>query len=339
MSKSILRYSLIVFYTIFLFSCKYSNNASENQSTETETATQAIVKAPEFSQDSAYKFTEKQVSFGPRVPGSSASQKCGDWLVKKFKEYKLDVTEQKFNAVLYNGKSVPSRNIIASYNPGAAKRLIFASHWDSRPYGDKDKSVKNKAIDGANDGASGVAVILEMARIISMDSLNIGVDFILFDSEDWGAPQDFTGDVKHEYGGYCLGSEYWSKNLHKTGYSAYFGILLDMVGAKDATFQKEGVSVAVAPSIVQNVWNTASQLGFSNYFVESTGSQITDDHVPVNTIAKIPMIDIIDTRNTDNLFFEHHHTMQDNMSNIDKNTLKAVGQTMLQVLYNETTEM
>lgn len=339
MNKRLIRYSLIVFYVLFLFSCKKSNNTSESQTTATENTTQASIKAPAFSADSSYFFTEKQVSFGPRVPGTQASVKCGDWLVKKFKEYKLEVTEQKFNAVLYNGKTVPSRNIIASYNPKAAKRIILASHWDSRPFGDKDKSVKNKPIDGANDGASSVAVLLEIARVISKDSLDLGIDFILFDSEDWGAPEGYTQEIKHEYGGWCLGSEYWAKNLHKPNYSAYYGILLDMVGAKGATFPKEGLSAMVAPSIVQNIWNAAGSLGFSNYFVENTGAQITDDHVPVNTIAKIPMIDIIDMRNTENLFFEHHHTMQDNMESIDKNTLKAVGQTILQVLYNETAEI
>lgn len=339
MYKNVLKYSFIIFYVLFIFSCKKSNNTSESQSTESENTTKVVKNAPAFSADSAFLFTEKQVAFGPRVPGTAASQKCGDWLVKKFKSYNLEVTEQKFNAVLYNGKSVPSRNIIASYNPKAAKRIILASHWDSRPFGDKDKTIKNKAIDGANDGASSVAVLIELARIISADSLNFGIDFILFDSEDWGVPNDYTGDVKHEYSGYCLGSEYWAKNPHKVGYTAYFGILLDMVGAEGATFKKEGLSMQAAPSVVQKVWNTASQLGFSNYFIEAYLQGLTDDHAPVNTIAKIPMIDIIDTRNTDNLFFDHHHTMQDNMSIINKNTLKAVGQTMIQVLYNESTEM
>jgi glutaminyl-peptide cyclotransferase len=324
---------LIVSITTF-YACRNGEKTTDNTSTATET-TQAQIPAPTFLADSAFHFIEKQVAFGPRIPGTLASLNCGKYLIKKFKSYGFEITEQKFTAILYNGKSVASKNIIATYNPKASKRIVLAAHYDSRPFADKDLSNKTKAIDGANDGASGVGVLLEIARIISKDSLALGIDFVLFDTEDWGSPQDYTAEVKHPYGGYCLGSEYWSKNLHKAGYSAYYGILLDMVGAPNALFRKDQLSTQVAPSVAANIWDVAASLGFSNYFSNEEGGSITDDHVPVNVNAKIPMIDIIDNRPTNNLFFEHHHTTKDDIKTIDKNTLRAVGQTLIQVLYNE----
>ena len=334
-TKGIILASALLLIGIF-YACRNTSDQTSETTTDTPETTTKLVSTPIFSADSAFHFVEKQVAFGPRVPGTAASASCGKYLISKFKAYGCQVTEQKFTAVLYNGKTVASKNIIATYNPTAAKRILLAAHYDSRPYGDKDLSIKNKPIDGANDGASGVAVLLELARLISADSLALGVDFILFDTEDWGPPQDYTAEVKHQYGGYCLGSEYWSNNLHVKGYSAFYGILLDMVGAPNALFRKDQLSMEAAPSIASNVWDVAATLGFSNYFSSEQGGGITDDHSPVNTIAKIPMIDIIDNRPTENLFFEHHHTLKDNLSTIDRNTLRAVGQTLLQVLYNES---
>ncbi len=319
-----------------IYACRNTEQSSETSTSQSTENAAKLVTSPIFSADSAFHFVEKQVAFGPRVPGTSASLNCGKYLINKFKSYGLEITEQKFTAVLYNGKTVASKNIIAAYNPKATKRILLAAHYDSRPFADKDLSNKTKAIDGANDGASGVAVLLEMARLISKDSLALGVDLILFDTEDWGSPKDYTVEVKHPYGGYCLGSEYWSKNLHKPGYSAYYGVLLDMVGAPNAQFRKEAYSMQFAPSIASNIWDVAATLGFSNYFSSEQGDTITDDHVPVNLNAKIPMIDIIDTRPTDNTFFEYHHTTKDDIKTIDRNTMRAVGQTLLQVLYNES---
>lgn len=300
--------------------------------------TKPSVIAPAFNADSAYNYVAEQVAFGPRVPNTVAHKKTASWIINELKESGLDVTEQDFKATTYDNKTLDAKNIIASYNPMATKRILLAAHWDSRPFADKDDERKNEAIDGANDGGSGVAVLLEIARTIANAETKptVGIDFIFFDAEDWGTPEGYTGTTDLEYGGYCLGSTYWSKNLHKPNYSAYFGILLDMVGAKEATFRQEGYSMQIAPSVVQNVWNTASQLGFSQFFVnEKMDGGITDDHVPVIQNAKIPMIDIIDLKRTENTFFAGHHTHDDDMTVIDKNTLKAVGQTVLQVLYQE----
>jgi len=321
---------------LLLFSCRKTEKTEETSAPE-EIVT--AVAVPAFSPDSAYAYIEKQVSFGPRVPGSAAQRKCADWMSAQFRSFGYEVTEQKFTGVLYDKKTVPGINLIASYKPEASKRILLAAHWDSRPISDHDPNVKNKPIDGANDGASGVGVLIEIARNLVKDSATVGVDFILFDVEDWGAPDSFTGDLSHTAysGGYCLGSEYWSKNLHQPGYSAFYGILLDMVGASGAQFHHEEYSFYFAPTIVSKVWSTASQLGFGKYFINQKGGGVTDDHVPVNEHAKIPMIDIIDYRMDPGSagFFPHWHTTADNLGNIDKQTLKAVGQTVMHVVYQE----
>lgn len=319
---------------VFFSSCRKAEKTEEAEAPE-ETVTVAV---PEFSADSAYAYIEKQVSFGPRVPGSPAQRKCADWMSAKFKSFGYEVTEQKFTGLLYDKTTVPGINLVASYKPEASKRILLAAHWDSRPLSDKDPGQKNKAIDGANDGASGVGVLMEIARNLVKDSAGVGVDFVLFDVEDWGAPDSYTGDASHTtYGGWCLGSEYWSKNPHKPSYSAYYGILLDMVGAPGAQFFYEDTSFQVAGSILSLVWKTASRLGYGKYFINERMGGITDDHIPVIQNLGIPMIDVIDYRmdGKGGSFFPHHHTLNDNMNTIDKQTLKAVGQTVMHVVYQE----
>lgn len=317
----------------------------QNQSDQTQTDQPVTVSAPPFNADSAYAFIEKQLSFGPRVPNTPAHVQTGDYLVAKFKEYGCQVTEQPFVATAWDGKKYNARNIIASINPQAAKRIFISSHWDSRPFADNDSlpANKTKPVPAANDGASGVAVMLELARAVQQANAKpgVGIDLICFDVEDLGdgdkAQKDFEKESGNQvdYLGYGLGSRYWAKHLHKPGYSAYYGILLDMVGGKNATFPKEGYSMQFGPTIVNNIWQTASRLGYSQYFIDAPGGQITDDHVAPNTIAKIPTIDIIQLNTQTGGFFPAHHTTQDDMRHIDRATLKAVGQTLLQVLYNE----
>jgi glutaminyl-peptide cyclotransferase len=331
-NKSVLLFIVSIFLA---YGCK--NNSKESTAT---VETKPTVTAPSFNADTAYSYVAEQVAFGPRVPNTAAHKKTASWIINELKESGLEVTEQDFKATTYDGKTLDAQNIIASYNPSAQKRILLAAHWDSRPFADQDDERKTGAIDGANDGASGVAVLLEIARTIAAAEVKptVGIDFIFFDAEDWGAPDGYEGANNLEYGGYCLGSAYWSKNLHKPNYSAYFGILLDMVGAKGATFRHEGYSMQVAPSVVKNVWKTASNIGYSQVFVNEKmagGGSITDDHLPVIQNAKIPMIDVIDTKTGDDTFFEAWHTHDDDMDIIDKNTLKAVGQTVLQVLYQE----
>jgi Zn-dependent M28 family amino/carboxypeptidase len=296
-----------------------------------------IVETPDFKADSAYAFIEKQVQFGPRVPGSEASQNTLKFLVAKLKSYGWTVTEQPFTAFRYDGKKLQGTNIIAQFQPAIAKRILLSSHWDARSIADKDSVRKNEPIDAANDGASGVGVLLEIARNLHETKKKpaVGVDIVLFDLEDHGEPDDYTGE--HKPNSWALGSQHWAANLVPANYRPYYGILLDMVGGKGAMFPHEGTSMQYAPGIVRSIWATAAELGYSNLFVDQDAFGISDDHTAVNEIAKIQMIDMIDLRavNGGFEFGSFHHTHADNLANIDKSTLKAVGQTLLQVLYRE----
>ncbi|MDO8366089.1 MAG: M28 family peptidase [Saprospiraceae bacterium] len=295
--------------------------------TETPRPNIPQIKVPDFNPDSAFLFVKKQVDFGPRAPNTPAHQKCAAWLVKEFKRYGFVVIEQKLQAPYYKGGTFNGVNIIAQYKPELQKRILIAAHWDSRNEADKDTKDVNKPIDGADDGASGVGILLELARTLHNNPMDMGVDLICFDLED-------NGDDKGAQDTWCLGSQYWAKNLHRPNYSPYSAILLDLVGAKGARFYKEGFSRDVAPQTVEKVWNKAHSLGYGEYFVHENRGPITDDHLFVIRGAQIPMIDIISTPNEgDHPFGAHHHTHNDNINIIDKKVLKAVGQTMTAVIY------
>jgi len=311
---------------------------STSRSTDNTTSTApTIVPSPDFMADSAYAYIAKQVAFGPRIPNSAAQIACRDWLAAELKRHGWIVSLQAFSANRYDGLKMKGYNIVAQYNPSAAKRILLAAHWDARSIADKDSVRQKEPIDAANDGASGVGVLLEIARQITAATSkpNVGIDIVLFDLEDHGEPHDFTGNSSPT--SWALGSQHWAANLMPAGYKPYYGILLDMVGAKGALFPHEGSSMQYAPGIVRSIWATASDLGYSNYFLDEDAFGISDDHTAVNEVAKIQMIDIIDLRpmNGGYEFGSYHHTHQDNLQIIDKATLKAVGQTLLQVLYRE----
>lgn len=321
----------------------YKNADSKVQNIEeTEEVAKVNPVGPSFNADSAYAFTKAQCDFGPRDMNSRRHDLCGEWIVSKFKEYGCKVTTQTAMLAGYDGTKLRSRNIMASINPEATTRILLCAHWDSRPWADNDPDSANwrKPILAANDAASGVAVMLELARIIGRSkdekafNKQLGIDFVCFDAEDWGTPQ--WADVADNADSWALGAQYWSKNLPQ-GYEARYGILLDMVGGVGAKFYREGMSMQYAPEIVKKVWRAAREVGFGSYFPKEDGGVITDDHVPVNQFAKIPTIDIIpyyaDCQQSS--FGPTWHTLADNMENIDKNTLKAVGQTLVQVIYKE----
>lgn len=290
------------------------------------------VAVPTFNADSAYVNIQKQVDFGPRVPNTAGHSKCAAWLSNEFKRYGMTVIEQKFQAQHYKGTTFNCVNIIGQYKPELPNRILLAAHWDSRFMADQDTKNTNKPIDGADDGGSGVGVLLEMARILEANPVDIGVDFVLFDAEDQGNDSDDGQDNSRTW---CLGAQHWAKNTHIPGYSPMFGILLDMVGGKNPKFAREGLSRTFAPAIVDKVWNTAASLGYSNAFVPEDGAAITDDHYFVIQLARIPMIDIISRPGeTKSGFVKHWHTHADDMSAIDKTTLKMVGQTVTAVVYN-----
>jgi hypothetical protein len=293
------------------------------------------VHVPQFNADSAYYFVEKQVSFGPRVPNTQAHRECGDWLVKTMQGYADTVYQQTMRLRAYDGTILNARNIIGVFQPQKRNRILLCAHWDTRPWADYDPDPDNhfKPFDGANDGASGVGVLLELARILSNENPNSGIDIIFFDAEDWGQHASIQ---RFEPDSWALGSQHWARNPHISDYNAKYGILLDMVGASGATFRHEGYSLDFAANIVRKVWNTAQRLGYGQFFLNRPGNRITDDHYYINTIRHIPTINIIDQRNEHGHgFFEHWHTLNDNMEAIDPITLKAVGQTVLTVIMEE----
>ena len=296
---------LYILFAAAMISCSQTPSSS---SAKVESQPVKQQNVPAFDADSAWVFVENQVKFGPRVPNSEAHVACGNYLTSELKRFGAQVYEQEATLTAYNGTQLKAKNIIGSYNPENSKRVLLFAHWDSRPYADHDKDPANhkKPIDGADDGASGVGVLLEMARQFSIKSPAIGIDIIFFDAEDYGTPE-FVKEYKENT--WCLGAQFWAKNPHVKGYKADFGILLDMVGAKNASFFKEATSMRYAPQIVEEVWSTARDLGYGKFFINAEGGAITDDHQYVILGRNIPCIDIIYTDpESDNGFGPHWHT-------------------------------
>ncbi len=291
------------------------------------------VNVPEFNADSAYQFIADQVAFGPRVPNSEGHQNCGDYLYQQLQRFADTVYVQADQVQRFDGQQMNFRNFIGSTKPRSSNRILLMAHWDTRFTSDQEDGV-DKPILGANDGGSGVGVLLEVARVIQKQSPKVGIDIVFFDVEDQGQPTD--SELNPVRNSWCLGSQYWARNPHKPNYYAKYGILLDMVGGHNARFRREGISRNYASTIVDKVWDQANRSGYSSYFVYDEAPEIVDDHLYVNGLANIPSIDIIEYDQTTEYYFNKHwHTTNDDMSNIDKNTLKAVGQTLLEVIYRE----
>lgn len=293
--------------------------------------------APAFNADSAYRFAAEQVAFGPRIPNSEAQRQCARYLEGKLASYGAVVQVQEFQSRRWDGMLLDGYNIIASFNPSQTQRILLCAHWDSRPYADHDPDParRKEAIDGANDGASGTAVLLEIGRLMEQDLPDVGVDIILFDLEDSGKPEWEYNQAGDEYT-WALGSQYWAGNPHIPGYNALYGILLDMVGTESPCFVMEATSMYYAPDIMRKVWDKASALGYGHIFQNRPGGALIDDHLFINEIAGIPTIDIIhyDGLNESG-FFPYWHTKADNMGSISASTLKIVGDVVLAVIYEE----
>lgn len=326
---------LIFLVAIGFTACNPPNKKQKENSTE-KTEEKVSVKIPEFNEDSAFKFVKKQTEFGPRVPNTEAHAQCADYLTSKMKEFADTVIIQKGQVRAYNNDILNIKNIISVFNPGKSKRILLGAHWDSRPYADHDpdKSKRWEPIQGANDGASGVGVLMEIARVISKNNPNVGIDIIFFDAEDYGPPESNQSNKQDTWG---LGSQYWARNPHNFGYDAYYGILLDMVGAANAKFLKESFSTYYAPDVVDKVWNIAEKAGYGNYFPDEEGGMINDDHYYINEIIGIPMINIIHLKpeSENGTFFEYWHTTEDTIDKISPKTLHVVGTVVLNVLYRE----
>lgn len=318
--------ALIVNASLLTLSC------GSGKKTQPATAdTIAMKPAPTFCQDSAMHYVEAQCSFGPRTPGSAAHKACGDWIAGKFASFGLAVEEQKTTVQAWDGKTLPVRNIIASTSPEAANRILLCAHWDSRPWADNDpdEARRTQPVPAANDGASGVAVMLEIARIHGqMPMQDTGIDFICFDAEDYG-----SHDIEDSW---CLGSQYWAENKHRDDYTARYGILFDMVGGRGSRFAQEGYSLHYCRPVVAKLWQVARQLGYSSIFLPQAGGYVTDDHVPLNQTAGIPSLDIIPHfEGCSSSFGPTWHTVSDTPDNIDPAILKAVGQSVTQLVWND----
>ena len=323
------------YVTLTLF-CSLLMNFSCNQAPKTNNNIVVEIKVPTFNADSAYSYTEKQVSFGPRVPGTPAHDSCGNYLANELRRFGATVIEQETTLHLLDGSPIDIKNVIGSFQPENKERILLCAHWDSRPFADHDPDSKNwhTPIDGANDGAGACAVLLETARQVQLNQPTVGLDIIFFDIEDWGEP-NFPATDKH-FGTWCMGSEYWAKNPHVPNYNARYGILLDMVSGINAQFYKEAISVRQAPYVVQKVWEAAQALGYDSYFPNQLGGAIEDDHIQVMRFRNIPCIDIIhQDPNSKTGFPSYWHTLDDTMKNVDKSSLQAVGQTVLYILYKE----
>jgi hypothetical protein len=323
-------YGYLLAFSLWLLSCGQKATKAPDTTVITTVITSS---APEFNSDSAYSYIASQTAFGPRVPNTQPHKACASWIASELERHGAKIYSQTARLTAYNGDNLVAYNIIGSFYPENERRILLCAHWDTRPFADHDSDpLKQRTpIDGADDGASGVGVLLELARHFGANNPNIGIDIIFFDAEDYGTPA-FETERKQDT--WCLGSQFWAKNPHVKGYKAEFGILLDMVGARGATFYKEYTSMRFASQYVEHIWTTARDLGYGRFFINAKGGAVIDDHQYVISGAHIPCLDIINYNNeTDSGFGAHWHTLDDNIKIIDRTTLKAVGQTLLQTVY------
>ncbi len=327
---------LIFFLLTPLFLGNACSEGEQGSEEEAELNSSAYQKhpPPSFNADSAYHFIERQVAFGPRVPDSPGHRKCADFLERKLRSYGWKTQVQKGKVRAYNGKKLDIKNIYGRLNPENPERIMLYAHWDTRPMADRGNERKDEPIPGANDGGSGVGVLLELARVMAQKPPSIGVDIFFFDAEDQGQPEG-TQESKQKPDTWCLGSQYWADNLPIPDYAPKYGILLDMVGDSNAVFPREGISMRYADWLVEKVWNRADRLGYGNRFIDTQVGPITDDHLYVNREAQIPSVNIVHINPSTDDFGAFHHTHGDNMDNISKKPLRAVGHTLLEVIYRE----
>ena len=330
-----MKFLLLFAILIILASCSNNPQKGTASAADSSALNKPKVEVPSFNKDSAYAYVVTQLAFGPRVPGTPAHEKCAGFITEKLQSWCKNVIVQKCRIAAFNGKMLDGKNIIASWKPELKNRVILCSHWESRPWADHDPDPKNrrKPVDAANDGASGTGILMEAARQFSIKEPAIGIDIVLFDLEDYGPPQDESQGEDKWWG---LGSQYWAQNPHKQGYSARYGILLDMVGAPGATFLLEGISQQNAGDVQQKIWDVANRIGYSSFFLYEKGGYVTDDHIFIMKYMNIPVVDLIHLdKSTESGFYPYWHTTKDNLAAIDANTLKAVGQTVMTVVYEE----
>ncbi|MDE6294459.1 MAG: M28 family peptidase [Muribaculaceae bacterium] len=313
---------LAALLTLLPAACTANSNASSGTSDPEES--QESGNASPFSADSAFAFLKRQVDFGPRVPNTAAHRATAEWLEHKLRQYCDTVIVTRFSPLTFDNVRLDARNIFAQINPEASDRTLLLAHWDTRPWADHDDdpALRRTPVEGANDGASGVAVILELARALHASGFKGGVDILFVDAEDWGDEGDDSS--------WALGAQHFAQHPPLTAYAPKEAILLDMVGGKGATFTREYFSQQSNPALNQRIWQTAAQSGYGDIFTDRVETAVTDDHVPLIQ-AGIPAVDIIDYRAGEG-FAPTWHTTQDNIDNIDIRTLEAVGNVVFKVL-------
>jgi Zn-dependent M28 family amino/carboxypeptidase len=310
---------------LFTFSCGHK----EKEDTYPAFELTSNGNVPKFNGDTAYAFTAKQVSFGPRNPGSGGHSEALNYFYNQFEQYTDSVQLQQFSYSGYNNEVLNLTNIIASFNPDDTNRIMITAHWDTRPRSDNDQNPTNVNLPilGANDGASGCGVILELARLLKNNKVKYGIDLVLLDGEDYGKDDDLDN--------FCIGTKYFTENMNGRITPA-FAINLDMVGDKNASFPVEGYSNQYAPDIVNMVWNIADQIGAAD-FIRNNYSQIYDDHLILNQ-GGIKAVDIIDAdlvgNHTAGIRRNYWHTQNDNMKNISAQTLQQVGDVLTHLIYS-----
>lgn len=322
-------YVRFLFFLLLLggFACRNDRPEPTRDDTTEGNPLRQSPPVPRFEADSAYRYVAEQVAFGPRVVNTPAHRACREYLLGRLRDFGARVTAQDFTATSYRGVALSATNIIGQYRPDLSDRILLAAHWDTRDVADSELEEDPTAVVlGADDGASGVGVLLEIARQLGKATPEIGVDIVFFDAEDLGG----SGEAES----WGLGSQYYAKHLGAP--KPRYGILLDMVGGEKATFAFEEYSRENARPILEKVWNLAHTLPFGPYFPRREGGAVLDDHVFVMKYAGVPMIDIINHRtDTKTGFVPHWHTGEDNLDKISRETLRAVGQTVTAVVYRE----
>lgn len=307
--------------------CSSGTANSESASAEEQAAPVPTASMPSqaeaFVADSAFNNVARQLDFGPRIPGSPGHEACGRWLADELRRHGAEVSLQEVSLKAFDGTPLPAKNILGQFNPKATDRTLLVAHWDTRPWADNDPDPANhtKPVPGANDGASGVGVLLEIARVLGQQGTDKGIDILFVDAEDYGTEGDDES--------WALGSRYFVQNPPQ-GYVPSRVILLDMVGGRGTTFRREMFSDYYAPTLVDDVWAAAALAGHSALFTNVQGGAITDDHVEFIK-AGVPAIDIIAL--TDAGFADTWHTVSDNLEHIDPAVLGATGRTVLTYLY------
>ena len=300
---------LVILVVYLLAAC----SGDAKQGSAAQRADSAGATSTGFNGNAAYNYAKAQVDFGPRVPGTSAAKHAGDWIIRQMRARADTVIVQSFTYTTADGKKLPLRNILARFRPELSERVLYLTHWDSRPVSESAATVAEKKmpVPGANDGASGVGMFVALGDLLKKTKPNVGVDLLFTDGEDYGDFGPPQVDV-------LIGAKYFAAHPPSPGYKPLYGVLWDMIGDKDLRIPYEMISFQQAPEVVSRVWQTAADLGYGDIFVQESGGEVTDDHVPLLQ-SGLRVIDVID------LTYPPHHTPQDTMDKISAKSLATVG--------------